>query len=75
MRPTSLWVPAYVFASLLQMFTPVLQWAAEHLGWHMQTSSSIMGSHQDNATVEQVKTFLEGGWGKALSDIRIWSAT
>lgn len=49
------------------MFDPLLQWAQQELGWQLQTSDSIFGTTQSDATVAAVQQYLEGESG-CLSD-------
>lgn len=44
----------------VQVFDPLLQWAAAELGWRLEVSDSICGITQPPDTVEAARTYLEG---------------
>eukprot|EP00983_Pelagomonas_calceolata_P085633 1156601-Pelagomonas_calceolata.AAC.5 len=48
---------------LLQMYSPLLAWAHETLGWSLVASDSIAGPSQSNEAISAVRRFLEGKWG------------
>ena len=52
-----LWLIAYWS---LQIYSPVVQWAAAELGAQFSASDSIFGAQQPEETVAAVRSFLEG---------------